>query len=128
MVFAGNGRMTTVPAVPEVPIAPAGHLGVHMRVSQTSSLHPGIVLLENFLEPLSISQERLAKTLQVPPHRIGELIAGKCSISAEIALRLAHSFGFSKRYWLNLQAHYDATLEKDESRRNTERYCLVVVK
>jgi addiction module HigA family antidote len=99
-----------------------------MKLSQTSGLHPGIVLVENFLEPLGISQERLAKIIQVPPQRIGEIIAGKRSISAEIALRLAHSFGLSKRYWLNLQARYDATLEKEESRRNTERYCLVVVK
>ena len=98
-----------------------------MRISQTFALHPGTVLLENFLEPLSISQERLAKIIQVPPQRIGELIAGKCSISAEIALRLAHSFGFSKRYWLTLQARYDATLEKDEPPR-PDRHCWVVVK
>ena len=99
-----------------------------MKLNQTSAVHPGIILLENFIEPLSISQERLAKVIQVPPKYIEEIVMGKRSISAEIALRLAHYFGLSKRYWLNLQAHYDATLEKDESRRNTERYCLVVVK
>ena len=99
-----------------------------MKLSQTPVLHPGIVLVENFLEPLGISQERLAKIIQVPPQRIGEIIAGKRSISAEIALRLAHSFGLSKHCWLTLQARYDATLEKDESRQSSERYCLVVVK
>ena len=99
-----------------------------MKLSQTPVLHPGIVLVENFLEPLGISQERLAKIIQVPPQRIGEIIAGKRSISAAIALRLAHSFGLSKRCWLTLQARYDATLENDLPQRTADRHCLVVVK
>jgi antitoxin HigA-1 len=99
-----------------------------MKLNKTPPVHPGIVLLENFLEPLGISQERLAKVIQVPPKRLEEIINGKRSISAEIALRLAHYFGLSKRYWLNLQAQYDATVEKDEYRRCSDRHCLVVVK
>lgn len=99
-----------------------------MKLNKMPAVHPGIVLLENFLEPLGISQERLAKIIQVSPKRIEEIVTGKRSISAEIALQLAHYFGLSKRYWLNLQARYDASLEKDEYQRNADRHCLVVVK
>ena len=97
-------------------------------MSQPSTVHPGIILLENFIEPLGISQERLAKTIQVPPKYIEEIVMGQRSISAEIALRLAHYFGHSKRYWLNLQACYDATVVQDRYRRYSNRHCLLVVK
>ena len=99
-----------------------------MKLNDMPVVHPGIVLLENFLEPLGISQQRFAKIIQVPPKRIEEIVTGKRSISAEIALRLAHYFGLSKRYWLNLQARYDAAVESDEYRRSSDRHCLVVVK
>jgi len=99
-----------------------------MKLNKMPAVHPGIVLLENFLEPLGISQERLAKIIQVPPKRIEEIVTGKRSISAEIALRLAHYFGLSKRYWLDLQARYDAAVESQEYRRYSNRHCLVVVK
>lgn len=99
-----------------------------MKLNEMPVVHPGIVLLENFLEPLGISQQRFAKIIQVPPKRIEEIVTGKRSISAEIALQLAHYFGLSKRYWLNLQARYDAAVESDEYRRSSDRHCLVVVK
>lgn len=99
-----------------------------MKLNEMPVVHLGIILLENFLEPLGISQERLAKIIQVPPKRIEEIVLGKRSISAEVALRLAHYFGLSKRYWLNLQARYDAAIENNECRQSSDRHCLVVVK
>jgi addiction module HigA family antidote len=76
-------------------------------------IHPGELLLEEFLEPMQISQYRLAKSLQVPPRRINEIIQGKRRISADTALRLARFFGTSERFWLNLQVRYDLEVEKD---------------
>jgi addiction module HigA family antidote len=84
-----------------------------MKLNKMPAVHPGIILQENFLEPLGISQQRFAKIIQVPPKLIEEIVTGKRSIRAEIALRLAHYFGLSKRYWLNLQARYDAAVESD---------------
>lgn len=75
--------------------------------------HPGEVLQEEFLKPLSISQYRLAKDINVPARRINEIVQGKRSISADTALRLARYFGTSDRFWLNLQARYDLEIEKD---------------
>jgi addiction module HigA family antidote len=76
-------------------------------------IHPGEILLEEYLEPLGISQYRLAKEISVPPRRINEIVHGKRSISADTALRLARYFGTSERFWLNLQTHYDLEVEKD---------------
>ena len=76
-------------------------------------LHPGEVLLEEFLKPLDLSQYRLAKGLSVPARRINEIVLGKRSISADTALRLARFFGTSERFWLNLQATYDLEVERD---------------
>jgi addiction module HigA family antidote len=76
-------------------------------------IHPGEILLEEYLEPLEISQYRLAKEISVPPRRINEIVHGKRSISADTALRLARYFGTSERFWLNLQTHYDLEVEKD---------------
>jgi len=78
-----------------------------------SPTHAGEVLQEEFLKPLGISQYRLAKGLNVPARRINEIVQGKRSISADIALRLARYFGTTDRFWLNLQARYDRELEKD---------------
>ena len=77
-------------------------------------MHPGEVLLEEFLEPLGISQYRLAKDISVPARRINEIVHGKRSITADTALRLSRYFGLSDRFWLNLQAGYDLELEKDK--------------
>lgn len=76
-------------------------------------VHPGEVLLEEFLSPLGVSQYRLAKETSVPPRRINEIVRGLRSISADTALRLARYFGTSERFWLNLQARYDLETEKD---------------
>src|ERR1700738_5344109 len=76
-------------------------------------IHPGEILLEEFLTPLGISQYRLAKETSVPARRINEIVRGARSISADTALRLARYFGTSERFWLNLQARYDLEIEKD---------------
>src|SRR5437588_12050826 len=76
-------------------------------------VHPGEILLEEFLSPLGLSQYRLAKETSVPPRRINEIVRGARSISADTALRLARYFGTSERFWLNLQARYDLEVEKD---------------
>ena len=70
-------------------------------------VHPGEVLLEEFLEPLRISQHRMANDLGVPPHLLKEIVHGKRSITADTALRLARYLGTSDRFWLNLQTRYD---------------------
>jgi len=76
-------------------------------------IHPGEILLEEFLSPLGLSQYRLAKDTSVPPRRINEIVRGLRSISADTALRLARYFGTSDRFWLNLQSRYDLELQKD---------------
>ena len=76
-------------------------------------IHPGEILNEEFLKPMSISQYRLAKSLSVPPRRINEIVQGKRAISADTALRLSAFFGLSDRFWINLQAWYDLEFEKD---------------
>ncbi len=76
-------------------------------------IHPGEILLEDFLVPLRLSQYRLAKGISVPPRRINEIVHGKRSISADTALRLSRFFGTSERFWLNLQNRYDLEVEKD---------------
>ncbi len=76
-------------------------------------VHPGEILLEDFLKPLGVSQYRLAKSLSVPPRRINEIVLGKRAVTADTALRLARFFGTSDRFWLNLQAAYDLDVERD---------------
>jgi addiction module HigA family antidote len=75
-------------------------------------VHPGEILLEEFLKPMGISQYRLAKDVSVDPRRINEIVLGKRSISADTALRLGRYFSMSADFWMNLQAHYD--LEREE--------------
>ena len=76
-------------------------------------IHPGEILLEEFLEPMGITQYRLAKDVTVPPRRINEIVHGKRGISADTALRLSKYFGTTERFWLNLQTRYDLEVEKD---------------
>ncbi len=76
-------------------------------------LHPGEILLEEFLSPLSISQYRLAKDINVPPRRINEIVHGIRSISADTALRFAKFFSNSPQFWLNLQTKYDLEVQED---------------
>ena len=77
-------------------------------------IHPGEILLEEFLEPIGISQYRLAKDISVPPRRINEIVLGKRSITPDTALRLSLYFGLSERFWMNLQTRYDIEVEKDK--------------
>ncbi|HXL94106.1 MAG TPA: HigA family addiction module antitoxin [Streptosporangiaceae bacterium] len=76
-------------------------------------VHPGEILLEEFLQPLNVSQYLLAKQIGVPARRINEIVHGQRRISADTALRLGRFFGTSERFWLNLQARYDLEIERD---------------
>ena len=76
-------------------------------------IHPGEILLEEFLEPMELSQYRLAKDISVPARRINEIVHGKRGITADTALRLARYFGTSERFWMNLQTRYDLEVEKE---------------
>jgi addiction module HigA family antidote len=91
------------------------------RLKKMAPVHPGEVLLEEFLNPLGISQYRLAKDTSVPPRRINEIVRGMRAITADTALRLARHFGTTERFWLNLQAHYDLELEKERLAGRLER-------
>ena len=84
-----------------------------MTATTIPPIHPGEILFEEFLEPLALSQYRLAKDISVPPRRINEIVHGKRAITADTALRLARFFGTTDRFWLNLQTRYDLELEKD---------------
>jgi len=76
-------------------------------------IHPGEILLEEFLAPMGITQYRLAKDVSVPARRINEIVHGKRGISADTALRLSKYFGTTERFWMNLQIRYDLEVEKD---------------
>lgn len=84
-------------------------------------IHPGEILMEEFLEPLQVSQNRLAVAIGVPPRRINEIVHGKRRITADTALRLARYFGTTDRFWLNLQTRYDLEVEKDNLGSTLER-------
>jgi addiction module HigA family antidote len=76
-------------------------------------IHPGEILLEEFIKPFGVSQYELAKVVGVPPRRINEIVLGKRSISPDTALRLARAFDISDRFFLNLQARYDLEVESE---------------
>jgi addiction module HigA family antidote len=78
-----------------------------------SPLHPGEVLQLEYLEPLGLTQHRLAVAIGVPPRRINEIVHGTRRISADTALRLARYFGTTDRFWMNLQGRYDLEIERD---------------
>src|SRR5277367_4656957 len=84
-------------------------------------IHPGEILLEEFLSPLGVSQYRLAKETSVPARRINEIVRGLRSISADTALRLARYFGTSERFWLNLQVRYDLEIERERNIQEIHR-------
>ncbi len=90
-------------------------------------VHPGEVLLEEFLKPLGVSQYQLAKAMSVPPRRINEIVHAKRSVTADTALRLSKYFGTSERFWLNLQVRYDLEVAKDKlgDRLNREVFPLI---
>ena len=76
-------------------------------------VHPGEILMEEFLTPMSISQYRLSRDISVPPRRINEIVHGTRRVTADTALRLGRYFGVSPQFWLNLQAHFDLEQEQD---------------
>jgi addiction module HigA family antidote len=84
-------------------------------------IHPGEILLEEFLQPMNLSQYRLAKDIDVPPRRINEIVHGKRGVSADTALRLSRYFGLSERFWMNLQSRYDLEIAKDKLRGRLEQ-------
>ena len=85
-----------------------------MKTKKLPPIHPGEILLEEFLKPLGISQYRLAKDINVPARRINEIIHGKRAITPDTALRLSRYFSLSERFWVNLQARYDLEVEKEK--------------
>ncbi len=81
--------------------------------TRLAPIHPGEILLAEFLEPLGLSQYRVAQDLSVPPRRINEIVHGKRAITADTALRLGRYFGVSPQFWLNLQSRFDLEVERD---------------
>ena len=90
-------------------------------------IHPGEILVEEFLKPMDISQYRLAKDISVPPRRINEIVHGKRAVTADTALRLGRYFNMSPQFWLNLQAHFDLDQAEDRigNRLDQEVHALV---
>lgn len=84
-------------------------------------IHPGEILLEEFLIPMEISQYRLAQDINVPARRINEIVLGKRAITADTALRLSEYFGLSEKFWLNLQVRYNLEVEKDKLKDRLKR-------
>ena len=91
-----------------------------MRKKMLAPIHPGEILMEEFLKPLGISQYKLAKDISVPARRINEIVHGKRSVTADTALRLSRYFNLSERFWLNLQARYDLEIQKDKLNERIE--------
>ena len=91
-----------------------------MKTKALAPIHPGEILMEEFLKPLGISQYKLAKDINVPARRINEIVHGKRSITADTALRLSRYFNLSERFWLNLQSRYDLEVEKDKFKGRIE--------
>jgi addiction module HigA family antidote len=91
---------------------------------KVAPIHPGEILLEEFLEPLGITQYRLAKDISVPGRRINEVVHGKRAITADTALRLSRYFGTSERFWLNLQSRFDLEVEKERLGERLEKEVL----
>ncbi len=92
-----------------------------MRKKEIPPIHPGEILVEEFLNPMGISQYRLAQDINVPPRRINEIVHGIRRITADTALRLGRYFGMSPQFWINLQSHYDLEVETDKLAGKLER-------
>jgi addiction module HigA family antidote len=92
-----------------------------MTTKKLAPVHPGEVLLEEFLNPLGLSQNRLALSISVPPRRINEIVLRKRRVTAETALRLARYFDTTPQFWLGLQADYDLDLAADELGERLDR-------
>ncbi|MEA3348734.1 MAG: HigA family addiction module antitoxin [Pseudomonadota bacterium] len=85
-----------------------------MKKKDMSPIHPGTILFEEFLQPMGLSQYRLAKDTNVPPRRINEIVHGKRSITANTALRLGKFFSMTPQFWMNLQSRYDIEVAEDK--------------
>jgi len=92
-----------------------------MTTRRLAPVHPGEILLEEFLKPLALTQYRLAKGLSVPARRINEIVHGTRAVTADTALRLGRFFGMSERFWLNLQTAYDLEIERDRLKTRLAR-------
>ena len=92
-----------------------------MALKKIPPIHPGEILLEEFLNPMEISQNRLALDIGVPPRRINEIVLGKRRITADTALRLGKYFGMSPQFWLGLQMDYDLDVAEDKLEKRLDR-------
>lgn len=90
-------------------------------MKRLAPVHPGVILHDEFIKPMGISQYRLAKSVNVPPRRINEIVLGKRAITADTALRLGRFFGMRAEFWLDLQARYDLQREKAKLGRRLAR-------
>jgi addiction module HigA family antidote len=97
-----------------------------MKNKKLPPIHPGEILIEEFLKPMGLSQYRLAKDISVPPRRINEIVHGKRSISADTALRLGRFFGISPQFWLNLQTRFDLDVAEDLLAERLDKEVLVL--
>lgn len=90
-------------------------------MKRLAPVHPGVILQDEFIKPMGISQYRLANSINVPPRRINEIVLGKRAITADTALRLGRFFGMPAEFWLDLQARYDLQREKAKLGRRLAR-------
>ena len=95
-----------------------------MSKQKLPPIHPGEILMEEFLKPMGISQYKLAKDISVPARRVNEIVQGKRSDTPDTALRLSRFFGLSERFWMNLQARYDLEMEKDRLKDRLDKEVL----
>ena len=86
-----------------------------------SNIHPGEILLEEFLKPMDISQNRLARAMAVPPRRINEIVHGKRAVTADTAIRLALALGTSEQFWMGLQADFDLEEAKKSVQKELDK-------
>lgn len=99
-----------------------------MATRKLAPIQPGEILLNDFLEPMGISQYRVAHDISVPPRRINEIVHGTRAITADTALRLSRYFGTSEAFWLNLQTHFDLEHQKDILGDRLEKEVIVLAK
>ena len=92
-----------------------------MSREKMKPIHPGEILLEEFLKPMGLSQNQMANDIGVPPRRINEIIHGKRRVTADTALRLAYYFKMSPQFWLGLQMDYDLDIEEDKLSKRLEK-------
>jgi addiction module HigA family antidote len=92
-----------------------------MSQQKLNPVHPGEILMEEFLKPMGISQNKLANSIGVPPRRINEIVLEKRSVTADTALRLAQYFGTSAKFWLGLQSDYDLDITSDKVGRRIQK-------